>query len=651
LNLEEFNSLVGQDSYVRCQGKERTDPAIVNKGLADNHLFSGGTVGWWVRTGYIVVDIDEGKEEALQAIKELGIKTLMCKTTKGIHMYFKTDKDYPQKIGMVLPCGLKCDFRCANKGYVLLPFGVKGRGFNKIPEIMDMPIEFTPLANRKESLLGLKEGDGRNATLFAHLMAYKHKGATDTQITDMANTINKIIFKEPMPALELEKIVENTKKYAAELQGDNPYLIYNAKGVPSQVNARSICDYFVNKGDVFVLGGECYQYNQGVYKEASGYVRNAIREMIGIDSLITQSRIVEVYRLILDDTRIQRSDKELNKERNLVNFSNGNWDIEHHKLIPHSAKNLLTVQIPHEMKKANKPWKDTKLYKFLNDQCHLPQADIDMISQYMAYCLTLQFGLKTFMILQGRSNTGKSILIRFIESMVGLTNTSALSMHELNQRFYPAQLYGTLLNSCADNSSLPLSSIENLKKITGGDQIMHEKKGKEPFFFVPFSKLLFSFNQLPLQLEEKSNAFYMRMRILCMDIELFLNDKYVNDLCSDTSIMEVIPHLLSLMPLKEVKRSAMSDTKIEGMRSESDSIHAFLKECCMKGKAKNGGPRSVLRADLYTAYINFCIDLGREAYKKHSFMSHMREQKGVVEIRQASGGYIYQGIRLKKGVK
>ena len=46
---------------------------------------------------------------------------------KGLHLYFKTQKDYPQKVAMVTTFGLKCDFRCANKGYVLLPMGTKTR--------------------------------------------------------------------------------------------------------------------------------------------------------------------------------------------------------------------------------------------------------------------------------------------------------------------------------------------------------------------------------------------------------------------------------------------------------------------------------------------------------------------------------------------
>lgn len=643
MKLSEFDSLIGQDSYVRCMGKKRLDNAIVSEKAADAHLFSGGQIGWWVRSGYIVVDIDEGKEQAMRVVKRLGLKTLMAQTPKGLHLYFKCDKEYPQRVGMVLPCGLKCDFRCANKGYVLLPFGAEGRKFNKCRKIAELPQEFTPMVNRKESLLGLKDGDGRNATLFAHLMAYKNRGASDEQIETMAEVINEEVFADPMDEGELDKIVENTKKYEASQQFDNPYLIYNSKGVPTNINHRAICDYFVNKGDIFVLGGECYQYRDGVYVEASSYVRNTIKDMIVLDGLITQNRIMECYRLICDDVRMQRTTAELNRDKNLINFQNGVWDIERGELIPHDSKYLQTLQIPHKVGEY-KPFPETRLYQFFK-LTKLPKEDIKMLLKYMAYCLTLDYGLKTFMILCGQSNTGKSVLIRFFETLVGRCNVSSLSMHELNMRFYPSQLYNRLLNSCADNSSLPLSSIENLKKITGGDQIMHEKKGKEPFFFVPFCKLIFSFNQLPLQLEEKSNAFYKRMRILFMNTELFLNNEYVNNLCSEEGVSEIIPYLLRLLPVKDIPRTSMSNKYVEALRQDSDSIHAFISKQC-----EIGSGLSVEKNALYEAYCRYCVDTGRENSKKHSFMRNIRSQ-GFKEARAKgkSREYVWTGIGLKKG--
>ena len=643
MKLKEFNALVGQDSYVRCQGKERTDPAIVNLAVAERHLFSGGTIGWWVRSNYIVVDIDEGKEEALKMVKKLGIKTLMAKTPKGLHLYFKTDKEYPQRIGMVLPSGLKCDFRCANKGYVLLPFGTEGRVFNKIKDIIEMPLELTPIPNRKDSLLGMKEGDGRNATLFAHLMAYKHRGASQEQVEEMAEVINTTIFESPMEEEEIAKITTNVKKYKAQPQGDNPYLLYNDKGYPNQINSRAICDYFVNRGDLFVIGGDCYQYRDGMYTEASSYVRNSIKEMITVDHLITQARIMDCYRLVIDDTRLQREASDLNSDKNLINFRNGVWDIRRKELLDHDSSYLQTLQLPHDVEPVVVPWKETKIYEFMKDYCLLLEEDIEMLIQYMAYCLTLDYGLKTFMVLQGQSNTGKSVLIRFFETLMGKHNTSALSMHELNMRFYPAQLYNRLLNSCADNSSLPLSSIENLKKITGGDQIMHEKKGKEPFFFVPHAKLIFSFNQMPLQLEEKSNAFYLRMRILHMNIPLKLNNEFVEELCSVESIAETIPHLLKRLPVKEIPRTKKSDELIEGMRQDSDTVHAFLTDRCEFGQKK-----WVTKKSLYDNYLKFCIDNGREPHKKHTFIRHIKSQDFKEARHAESREYCWRGVGLKK---
>lgn len=641
MKLKEFNSLIGQDSYVRCMGKKRLDTAIVNERVAEDHLFSGGQIGWWVRSGYIVVDIDEGKEQALKVIKALQLKTLIAQTPKGLHLYFKCNTEYPQKVGMVLPCGLKCDFRCANKGYVILPFGTEDRKFNRCHTIAELPPEFTPMVNRKESLLGLRDGDGRNATLFAHLMAYKNRGASDEQIECMATIINTIIFKDPMDPKELEKIVDNTKRYEAAQQFDNPYLIYTAKGAPSGVNHRAICDYFVNRGDTFVLGGDCYQYQDGVYVEASSRVRNTIREMIGIDSLITQNRIMECYRLICDDIRLQKSTSELNRDVNLINFQNGVWDIQQQKLLPHDSKYLQTIQIPHPVGEYVK-FKDTRLYAFFQ-KTNLPKEDIKMLLKYMAYCLTLDSGLKTFMILCGQSNTGKSVLIRFFDALIGQQNVSSLSMHELNMRFYPSQLYNRLLNSCADNSSLPLSSIENIKKITGRDMIMHEKKGKEPFFFVPFCKLIFSFNQLPLQLEEKSNAFYKRMRILFMNTELFLNNDYVDDLCSEAGVTEIIPYLLRLLPATSIPRTEMSDRYVEALRQDSDSIHAFLAKHCVLGDGE-----SVEKNAFYEAYCKFCVDNGRESHKKHAFMRNLRSL-GFKESRDGkSKEYLWEGVSIRR---
>ena len=177
---------------------------------------------------------------------------------------------------------------------------------------------------------------------------------------------------------------------------------------------------------------------------------------------------------------------------------------------------------------------------------------------------------------------------------------------------------------------------------------MHEKKGKEPFFFVPFCKLIFSFNQLPLQLEEKSNAFYKRMRILYMNNELFLNNEYVDDLCSEESVSEIIPYLLSLLPMTEIPRTRVSNRMVEGLRQDSDSIHAFLKKMCVTGPEYSIGKDA-----LYEAYAEFCMKSGRESHKKHGFMRNMRAlgYKESRESRSRERKLVWNGITLKEYVR
>ena len=169
---------------------------------------------------------------------------------------------------------------------------------------------------------------------------------------------------------------------------------------------------------------------------------------------------------------------------------------------------------------------------------------------------------------------------------------------------------------------------------------MHEKKGKEPFFFTSFAKLLFSFNQLPLQLEEKSNAFYKRMRVLKMNNELFLNNEYVNDLCSDESVEEVLPYLLSLLPILKIPRTTVSNSCVEALRQDSDSIHAFMSKCCIED------PEAIVsKSELYQAYSEFCIESGRESHKKQGFMRSMRSL-GYIETRNKKREAAWKGVRL-----
>lgn len=119
--------------------------------------------------------------------------------------------------------------------------------------------------------------------------------------------------------------------------------------------------------------------------------------MIMLDRFITQETIMSVYKLLVDDYRIRKTSDELNPDTDLINFKNGVWNIRDRKIYQHDSKYLQTIQIPHEVGEYI-PFKETRLYGFFK-QTKLRKEDIMMILKYMAYCMTLKHGLKTFMVL------------------------------------------------------------------------------------------------------------------------------------------------------------------------------------------------------------------------------------------------------------
>jgi putative DNA primase/helicase len=281
------------------------------------------------------------------------------------------------------------------------------------------------------------------------------------------------------------------------------FCLYNENGNVAGINHKALVDYMVAHYPMFTLGKNLYFYKDGVFTPNELEVKDIIKQLILAPKYQKQSQIKEIYGLLQEDIRLVWSDDKCNQYKNFLNFKNGMFDVETQQLYPHDPRYFSTIQIQHEYVANDLSVDDIQLMDFFK-QTKLPKDDIDMLLNYMAYSMTVDNTKKCFMCLVGGSNTGKSTLINVVNAIVGKKNNSSLSIHDMSQRFYPAQLKDKLTNTCADNSSDSLNDIANLKKITGNDEIMYEDKGGKPYFFLPFSKLWFSFNTLPLQLEEKS---------------------------------------------------------------------------------------------------------------------------------------------------
>lgn len=642
MTIQQIVEIFGDGHFKLCDGKKAIDSNLYSMDSAVQWLNTGGTIGLWCPDGYVIVDIDD-KEQA-EILNRL-TNTLKCRTPHGMHFYFRTTSSIQQLVKAHTPIGLRCDTRTANKGYCILPFNCSDREWID-GEIEDLPYWITPLHIAKKSQeyieVGAKNGDGRNDSLIRHIMRLRKEGLSEDNIKVIIDIINKYVWAEPLPDKELDGILTNANSYTPFTKSTNglDFCLYNDKGNVSGINHKAIVDYMVETYPMFTLGGIIYFYDKGVFSPNPLAIKAIIKDLINEPKYQKQGQINEIFNLLMDDLRIAINDGMCNQYKNFINFTNGMLDIETQQLYAHDPKYLSTIQIPNDYIPNDMSIDDIQLMDFLK-QTELKQDDINMILDFLAYCMTVQNGMKCFMCLVGGSNTGKSTLIKMINSLIGKQNISALSIQDMAKRFYPAQLKDKLVNACADNSSIALDDIGNLKKITGDDEIMYEDKGCKPYFFTPFAKLIFSFNTLPLQLEEKSDAFYTRIRILEMNHKIVLTQTYVDDLCSPESISGMIPILCKrLQGLKQIKPSKNSALLSERLRSESDSIHSFITTQIVKTDAYQD---YIAKDELYEMYSRFCLKDDRIPHKRMHFYRNL-EVMGFVPMKNGNQ-MVFVGIK------
>lgn len=639
MTLQQVVQIFGDGNFKLCEGKKAIDGNLYDSQTAQDWINRGGTIGLWCPPGFVIIDIDD--REQAQILHRL-TPTLKCRTPHGMHFYFKTNQQIAQVVKGHLPIGLRCDTRTAGKGYCLLPYNSEGREWIQ-GSLEQLPFWINPLkiSQKAEEFIkpGAKDGDGRNDALIRQVMRLRKEGYSLEQIQDIVDIINNAVWGEPLAQDEIDGIIGHANGYKPYEKSQINFCLYNDKGNVSGINHKALVDYMVQTYPMFTLGDSIYWYADGVFSQNPLQVKDTIKTLIAEPKYQRQSQINEIFNLLREDLRIAIADADCNPYRKFINFKNGMFDIENQVLLPHDPRYMSTVQIPHEYHDNTLSPDDIQLVDLMR-RAQLPEDDIQMLLSYMAYSMTTMNNMKCFMCLVGGSNTGKSTLINMVNALVGKQYRSALSIQDMAVRFYPAQLKDKLINTCADNSSLSLNDIGNLKKITGNDEIMHEDKGCKPYFFLPFAKLWFSFNTLPLQLEDRSDAYWERLRILEMNKKIVLNQTYVDDLCSDDSISAIIPVLCRLLrDMKKIPHSRNSKRLSDKLRSDSDTVHAFVTTQIQK---TNRYEDFIKKEDLYEQYSRFCLREDSTPYKRKNFYKSL-ESMGFVEMKNGEN-LVYIGI-------
>ena len=210
MNLEMFKG------YVVTDGKVALEP-YKNKSAEELHSYDTihklPDFAGVINDGYVLVDLDNEKEAEilLKIVKDLKLKTVVFKTNRGMHFYFKvTDRTLTNKTGTSTACGLTVDMKLGSRnGLGIVSQGGKIRDIvYQTDTIETIPQWLTPV-KYTFPFLHMKKGDGRNQALFEYILTLQTIEFSKDEVRDTLKIINDYILDGPLPESELEIIMRN----------------------------------------------------------------------------------------------------------------------------------------------------------------------------------------------------------------------------------------------------------------------------------------------------------------------------------------------------------------------------------------------------------------------------------------------------------
>jgi len=293
-------------------------------------------------------------------------------------------------------------------------------------------------------------------------------------------------------------------------------------------------------------------------------------------------------------------------------------------------------------------------YNFVKFLSEITLGDKDLsawIMRWFGYCLTGDTRAAYFVNFHGGGRNGKGTLLHLMRQIMGgygreIDEDIIIKEKNSNIKHAMADLYGIRSGFASDVSSGVLN-IKALKTITGGDEVVGEKKYKDAFTFRPIVKLTFSSNPI-LRLPESSQAIKSRLRYIPFKAKFAgredrgLEDRLLKEapqilwhLIQEAKVYIVNANTCGFPPCKTI------DSATENYIKSEDAIAQFLDECTTDSEHN-----TVLTSALYNKYTEWSAARKEKAMSSNLFGRKVSE-RDVDKIRTCHG-WEYIGMKINE---
>ena len=381
---------------------------------------------------------------------------------------------------------------------------------------------------------------------------------------------------------------------------------------PKAANAATIANHIAATRKIRIYQEHIYWYANGWYHLLqTGELRRLMRALCTADiEKHSSNRVFEdIEVFLLSNSKLLA---EPPGNHSLLCIQNGIYDMTTNTISPHTPAyfftHCLNVSLPTLC--HGTPHFDNFI-GFITGNDYALQMRIWQMLGYIFACDT---DGKVFFLLQGVSNSGKSVLLELLRSMFNPEAVSTLDLYRLGDRFSGAALIEKKLNICGDlpNRTLSAQAVATLKQITGRDLMTVEEKYKPLATMAPAINLVFASN-FPIRMAEEDTALLSRMVVIPFRFSIpteqqdhLLTQKILAE--RDGIFLRAIHAYHRLLADKYIfAGQALVDQLLSQSYAspvaENQNIAAFLNDCCIL----TGDNSFTSTQDLHEACTAYCV--------------------------------------------
>lgn len=377
----------------------------------------------------------------------------------------------------------------------------------------------------------------------------------------------------------------------------------------------------------------------------------------GWQPLLSSERVRRLLHSLKGDPDLQKREDDF-VHHDLLRFPKGIWSISRGKYVTYDNtpmfSRMVEADVTHDLPSESPAFHN--FCKRVFSPVKLEQKK-KALYEIIGYCILDLANVKKAIFLIGPANCGKSVILRFIQRLVGNENVSNVSLHNFAHRFSVIEMYDKALNISGEVPSGVLSSsaFDVFKAITGSDRVNLERKGQQPFYGVVNAKLLFAGKMLPTFAKvDGTDSLVERLHILIFDksvdedeIDKGMEEKLWAE--RDVIVRYALEQLKYFI-IADKNFTKLDDEKkmLEEVARMSNPIQHFVESCI-----EYGNDYYVHISDTYEAYVEFAASEALPDINRTAFRNLMANQAGVKigktkrRLGKNSPRACFEGIRLK----